>query len=101
MNFAGWSLPVRENEKTRINARVVPRSSRNRITLEEDGSLKVHLNAPPVDGKANRALISFLASILSLPKKSVILLKGETSRVKVIEIQGLSMDEIRNAIKKS
>jgi hypothetical protein len=86
------------NDCTKIEIKILPGSSRNRVTLEENGSLKVHLTAPPVDGKANRALIAFLSSILSVPKKAITLVKGETSRKKVIEITGMTKNEIRSKV---
>lgn len=57
-------------------------------------ALKIRLAAPPVDGKANEALIKFLAETLKVPKSAVSLKSGQTSRRKVLEIIGLS----RNAV---
>lgn len=51
-------------------------------------ALKIRLAAPPVDGKANEALIRFLADVLDLPKSAVILKSGQTSRRKVLEVSG-------------
>lgn len=55
-------------------------------------ALKIRLAAPPVDGKANKALIDFVADRLSLPKSSVILKSGLTSRRKVLEVVGAPGD---------
>jgi uncharacterized protein (TIGR00251 family) len=77
----------------RFEVKVQPRSARNQINGEVEGVLKVKLTAPPVDGEANQALINFFSKSLGIPKKDVILLKGETSRNKLIEIKGLSPDE--------
>ncbi|UCV14865.1 DUF167 domain-containing protein [Quatrionicoccus australiensis] len=51
-------------------------------------ALKIRLAAPPVDGKANEALVRFLADVLDLPKSAVILKSGQTSRRKVLEVTG-------------
>lgn len=78
----------------RLGVQVQPRSSRNQVVGEQDGCLKVKLTAPPVEGEANQALINFLARLLAIPKKNIKLLKGETSRHKLIEISGLSGAEL-------
>ena len=77
----------------RIAVRVVPRSSKNEI-IREEGTLKVRLNAPPVDGAANEALIALLAKHLNLPKRSLQIVQGATSRQKVVEIEGLTAEEV-------
>ena len=69
-----------------LAVRVSPRSSRNRFVLEDDGSLKVWLTAPPVDGVANRALLAFLGHILDLPPSSLKIVRGESSRSKRVRI---------------
>ena len=79
---------------TEIKVRVVPRSSRNRIIGVEDGIFKIKLKAPPVDGKANKALIEFLARRLGLAKGSVEIISGERSRQKSVRIHGLSLKEV-------
>ena len=78
----------------RMGVQVQPRASRNQIIGEQDGCLKVKLTAPPVEGEANQALVIFLARLLAIPKKNIKLLKGETSRHKLIEISGLSGAEL-------
>jgi len=80
--------------KTDIKVRVVPRSSRNQIIGVEDGIFKIKLTAPPVDGKANKALIEFLAKKLGLAKGSVEIVSGERSRQKSIRIHGLPQKEV-------
>jgi uncharacterized protein (TIGR00251 family) len=80
--------------KTDINVRVVPRSSRNQIIGVEDGVFKIKLTAPPVDGKANKALREFLAGRLGLAKGSVEIISGEKSRQKLVRIHGLSLKEV-------
>ena len=79
----------------RLEVKVQPRSSRNQIVGEQNGALKIKLTAPPVDGEANAALIDFLASCLKIPRKDINLVKGDASRLKLVEIAGLHPDELR------
>lgn len=83
----------------RLGVHVQPRSSRNQIVGEQEGCLKVKLTAPPVEGEANQALINFLARSLDIPKKNVVLVKGDTSRHKIIEIHGLSEAQFLDKLK--
>jgi uncharacterized protein len=76
-----------------ITVRVIPRSGRNSIEWDE-GTLKARLTAPPVDGAANEALIALLAERLALPKRAVRIIRGATARLKTVEIDGLTYDEI-------
>lgn len=64
----------------------------------EQGALKARLTAPPVDGAANAALISLLAEKLDLPKRQVAVVRGTTARQKVVEIEGLSAEEIQQKL---
>jgi hypothetical protein len=61
--------------------------------------LKIAINAPPVEGRANQALIAFLAQYFSLPKSRLALLSGETSRSKLFVLQGASLAQVRLALK--
>jgi uncharacterized protein len=79
---------------TDIKVRVVPRSSRNQIIGLEDGVYKIKLTAPPVDGKANKALREFLAKRLGLARRSVEITSGERSRQKLVRIHGLPLKEV-------
>ncbi len=82
----------------RINVRVIPRSSKNSIEWEE-GTLKVRLTAPPVDGAANEALLTLLAQRLGLPKRDIHIIQGATGRHKTIEITGMTSQAIEQKIK--
>lgn len=79
----------------RLEVKVQPRSSRNQVAGEQGGVLKIKLTAPPVDGEANAALVDFLAAYLRLPRRDIVLVKGETSRHKIVEIRGVNADELR------
>jgi uncharacterized protein len=78
----------------RLEVRLQPRSSRNQVVGEQSGALKIKLTAPPVDGAANAALIDFLADYLHLPHRAINLVKGETSRNKLVDILGISAEEL-------
>jgi len=81
-----------------ITIRVIPRSSRN--TLEWDqGILKARLTAPPVDGAANTALINLLIERLSVPRRTISIVRGETSRTKTVEIAALTLEELESRLK--
>lgn len=72
----------------RIAVHVSPRASRNEIKPNLlDSSLKVYLTAPPVEGKANEALVELLAEHFHVPKTNVRIIKGETARNKIVEIK--------------
>jgi uncharacterized protein (TIGR00251 family) len=62
--------------------------------LGPDGVLRVRLAAPPVEGRANEALVRFLAARLRLPKRQIQIVSGETSRTKVVSIEGLTPAEV-------
>ncbi|MFA5103852.1 MAG: DUF167 domain-containing protein [Candidatus Margulisiibacteriota bacterium] len=69
----------------KLNIKVFPRASKNRI-IEENGRLKVYVTSPAVDGKANKAVIESLAEHFDVRKRSVIIVSGEKSREKTVEI---------------
>ncbi len=71
----------------KIKIRVLPRSSKNEVVGEmSDGTLKIKLTAPPVDGAANGALIKILAQYFDKPKNKIKIVAGATSKNKTIEI---------------
>ncbi|MFC1885214.1 DUF167 domain-containing protein [Thermodesulfobacteriota bacterium] len=84
-----------------IKVRVIPRTSRNQILSKEDGSYKVKITSPPVEGEANKALIGLLAKKMGVPKKSVEIVSGARSRVKTISVEGLSAREADELLKNS
>ncbi|MBI1740086.1 MAG: DUF167 domain-containing protein [Candidatus Koribacter versatilis] len=79
--------------------KVHPRARKNAITGEVGDALKVALTAPPVGGKANEACIEFLAKLLKVPRSSVTIAAGQTSRNKVIRVSGMSAEEVRRRLK--
>ena len=84
---------------TTFAVRVHPRAKKNGITGEVGDALKLALTAPPVDGKANDACIDFFAKLLKVPRSSVTIAAGQTSRNKVIRVAGLSAEEVRQRLR--
>lgn len=78
--------------------KVHPRAKKNAITGEVGDTLKLALTAPPVDGKANEACIDFFAKLLKVPRSSVTIAAGKTSRNKVIRVAGLSAEEVSSRL---
>ena len=83
----------------RLAVKVAPHAGRNEITGFKDGVLQVKVAAAPEKGKANKELTDFLAEKLGIKKSSVFIIKGQTSRYKVLFIQGISDDALSKLIK--
>ncbi len=93
-------IPVRRHgSDISFQIRVHPRAKKSAITGEVGDALKLALTAPPVDGKANEACIGFFAKLLNVPRSSVTIAAGQTSRNKVIRVSGLSAEEVRRRLK--
>jgi uncharacterized protein (TIGR00251 family) len=84
--------------QTEIRVRVLPKSSRNQIVGYEENVLKVKLTSPPVEGKANKALIEYMATRLGIAKGRVEITSGSRSRLKTVRICGLSREEVSSLI---
>jgi uncharacterized protein (TIGR00251 family) len=84
----GCTLPVRVHPGARSNA----------IAGVHDGALKVSLTTPPTDGRANQALIAFLAAELRIPRARITLVTGATSRSKSLQIAGLTAAQLLAAL---
>ena len=92
-------IPLRESSDGVIFAvKVQPRAKKNAVTGEVGDALKVSLTAPPIDGKANAGCVEFFAKLLKVPRSSVTIASGQTSRGKVIRVSGLSTAEVRKRI---
>lgn len=74
---------------TRLRVRVTPRAATTRVAGLHGDALKVRLAAPPVDGKANAALVAWLADVLGVRARDLTLTRGERSRDKVVDIHGV------------
>jgi uncharacterized protein len=81
-----------------LSVRVVPRSSRDEIVGKQDGIYKIKLTAPALEGKANKALIAFLAKQLGLSKAKIQIISGERARTKIIRINDLVPDQVEERL---
>lgn len=79
--------------------RVTPRARRNEIVgILDDGTIKIRLTSPPVEGKANKALVEFLADVLEVPRSRIEIVAGETGRDKLISILDLDAPTVQERI---
>jgi uncharacterized protein (TIGR00251 family) len=81
-----------------VQVRVVPRAAQNAVQGFHGDYLKIRLQAPPVDGKANAALVEFLSGLLGIPRRQVALLAGATGRKKRLLISGLSAADVKRKL---
>jgi len=89
-------IQVRESEGgLSFLVRVQPRASRNEMAGEWQGALRIRLNVPPVEGRANEALRRFLADCLNVPLGAVKIASGQRSRLKLVEVQGAKAEQLR------
>jgi len=92
-------IPIRDTPQGATFAvRVQPRARKSAIVGELGDALKIALTAPPVEGRANEACIEFLAEFLKVPRSSITIAAGETSRNKIIRIAGMSAEELRRRL---
>lgn len=81
-----------------IRVRVQPRASRSEIVGREGDVWRVRLTAPPAEGRANAALVALLAETLDVRRSDVAILRGQTSRDKLVEIAGLGEDQVASRL---
>jgi uncharacterized protein len=92
-------IPIQESAGgVTFAVKVHPRAKKNAIAGELGEALKVALTAPPVEGKANEACIEFFAKLLKVPRSSVSIAAGQSSRSKVIRVVGLSAEELQKRL---
>jgi uncharacterized protein (TIGR00251 family) len=84
-------FPVNETAKgVTFSVKVHPRARKDGINGVVGNALKLSITAPPVEGRANQAVIEFFAELFQIPRSSVTIASGETSRNKVVRVAGLS-----------
>ena len=82
-----------------IAIRVTPRASRNEIVeVLSDGTVRIRLTAPPVDGKANDALVEFLSNVLDIPPSRIEIVAGLTGRDKLVSILDMDAEVVHTRI---
>jgi uncharacterized protein len=77
-----------------LAVKVIPNAPRTEIVGLLGEAVKIKVHAPPLDGRANEALSDFLADALGIPRRAVSVLHGETSRQKILRIDGLTRGEV-------
>jgi uncharacterized protein len=78
-----------------ITVKVTPRAKKTGVAgVMDDGTIKIKLAAPPVDGAANKALVEYLAEVLGLPRSQVDIVAGETSERKLVSLVGISPEKV-------
>jgi uncharacterized protein (TIGR00251 family) len=82
-----------------FTVRVQARARKNAITGVVGDAIKLALTAPPVEGRANQAVIEFFADFFEIPRGSVTIASGATSRTKVLRIAGISKDAVQDRLK--
>jgi uncharacterized protein (TIGR00251 family) len=78
-----------------FSVRVVPRASKSEIAGEIDGSLKVRISSPPVDGAANEEVVRLLAKLLNVSRSSVSIVSGYTSKTKRVRVIGVTPEQLQ------
>ena len=78
-----------------VDIHVIPNAARTQIDGLHDGALRVRLKAPPVDGKANQAVVAWLADTLEIPRAQITLLRGQTSKRKQFCVQAGCVERAR------
>ena len=97
--MSGLSLTVR-GTGVRFAVRVQPRAAQSEVVGVHGDALKVRLQAPPVDGAANVALVEFLADSLGVARRAVRIVAGESSRSKLVEVDGIAPDAVERLLQR-
>ena len=82
----------------RLKLRIVPNAKRDEVTGEHGDAVKVKIAAPALEGKANEAVLGFLAEKLGIHRRDLVLIAGEKSRDKLVEFTGLDAAEARGRL---
>jgi len=91
-------MPPNPGESCTIKVRVQPKSSRNQVDGFQDGALRVRVTTAPTEGQANAAVIAILAKTLGVSKSRLEIIRGHSSRDKVISVDALTEQEVRRKI---
>lgn len=92
------SVITANDDGTIVQIKLSPRASDNKIVGIMDNAVKIRLQAPPVDGKANKALIKFIAKLLKVPASGVQIISGDTNRNKRIYIRNIPPETVRQKL---
>jgi uncharacterized protein len=95
----GAVIPIKETSRgLTFLVKVQPRARRNEITGVVGDALKLSLTAPPVEGRANDAVVEFLADFFDIPRSSVTITSGKTNRLKAICICGIGVEQLQRKL---
>jgi hypothetical protein len=87
---------------TAISVKVIPRAKKNEVAgLMEDGSVRIRLTAPPVEGAANQALVEFLSQLLQIHKNQIEIVAGLSSERKLISLVGISPHSVEGILRRA
>lgn len=78
---------------TRLHLTVAPGAKTSAVVSAESGDIRIQVHAPPVDGKANRELVSFLSAVLGVPPSYIVVVAGHGARHKVVDVDGLTAED--------
>jgi uncharacterized protein (TIGR00251 family) len=81
-----------------LSVRLQPRARRDEVVGERGGAIVIRVTAPPVDGKANAALCAFVAKAAGVAPSRVAIVRGQTSRDKVLRVEGVKEDHLRASL---
>jgi uncharacterized protein (TIGR00251 family) len=90
--------PIPAPPSCTLAIKAIPGAPKNQVCGWLGEALKVKIQAPPIEGRANEALIEFLAEALEVPRRTVTLVRGDTSRHKTVRIDGLDLAEARRRL---
>ena len=82
-----------------LRVHVVPNAKSDCVVGKHGGAIKIKLRAPAVEGKANAALVRFIAEQMKLPRHAIVLQSGQRSRDKLLRLDGLSEDDVRKRLR--
>lgn len=81
-----------------LRVRLQPRAGADEVVGERDGAVVIRVQAPPVDGRANAALCAFVASAAGVPRSAVAVVRGASSRDKLLRVDGLTGSQLRRSL---
>jgi uncharacterized protein (TIGR00251 family) len=86
------------NSSVQIKIRVIPNARKDEFAGQRDGEMVLRLNAPAVEGKANKAAVEFVSRFFDVPRSAVLLIRGERSRHKIFQIVGLKGSDLERKL---
>jgi uncharacterized protein len=88
-----------QDKAVTFTVRVQPRATKSALAGEVEGTLKIKIASPPVDGAANEELLRYLAQLFAVPRRAVTILSGEMAKNKIVRIQGITGAQFATTIR--